>query len=188
MKTRVLFASMALLFTLGWGAIATAQVPQPGQFGVGVSLGAPTSVTGKYILNETMAIDAHIGGLPFFSVGFHGTVFVAGDLVIDWLELVDTDDFRISLYGGAGAMVLFNAGEVRVYDEEYNALVPFYRQGVGVRFPGGVAGQLKIAPIEFFVEISPSLALLFRPSSLRGAPVIPSVQLLHIGLGGRYYF
>ncbi len=162
-------------------------LPEAGKWGLGVSLGAPTSVTGKYYLSDTLAVDAHLGGFPFFAAGFHGTLFVAADLILDWAELAETEDFRISLYGGAGAMGLFNVGETRVYDDDFEALVPFYRRGVGVRFPGGVSGQLKIAPVEFFVEISPSLAVLFRPRGIRN-PAFLQVQLLHIALGARYYF
>lgn len=182
-------AALAILAVMSFSASSVlAGTPEEGKWGLGISAGAPLSVTGKYYLSETTAVDAHIGAIPFISEGFHGSMVIAGDYLMEFFEIVDARDFRINFYGGAGAALFVNAGGIRAYDQSYEAMIRFYQFGIGARFPGGLGLQLKTVPVEVHLELSPTAAILFPDPSLDQLGISFGVYLWNLALGVRYYF
>ncbi len=156
----------------------------PGKVGAGITIGAPSGVTAKYYLTQSQALGFHVGGIPFFDQLFFGSLSIGGDYLLEFFEITDAFEFRMAAYVGGGGLVLFNVGGTRIYEPGLEGFVPYYDFGFGARFPGGVNAQLKQAPVELFVEISPSIALLFRDGQ---APDM-AVKFFHAALGARYYF
>ena len=187
-KKWLVICSAALMMLLLTPASGSAQTGEAGDWGVGVSLGAPLSVTGKYYLSETTAVDAHIGAIPFISEGFHGSMVIAGSYLMEFFEIVDARDFRLHFYGGVGGTLFFNAGGIRAYDPFYEAMVRFYQFGVGARFPGGLGLALKEQPLEIHLELSPTAAILFPDPSLNAQGINFGAYLFNLALGVRYFF
>jgi hypothetical protein len=133
-------------------------VAQPGSFGIGLIAGEPTGLSMKYWFNDRMAMDA--------AAAWSFTRYDGFQLHADWLFHV-FDVFRIDrgelpLYVGIGGRAKFpDHGDNRV----------------GVRFPIGIAYEVKDAPIEFFAEVAPIV------------DVAPAIQLKwNGGIGIRYFF
>ena len=165
-----------------------AQTAEAGNWGVGLSLGAPLSVTGKYYLTQSTAIDAHVGGIPFIYEGFHGSMIIGGSYLMEFFEIVDARDFRLNFYGGVGGALFFNAAGIRAYDPYYEAMVRFYQVGFGARFPGGLGLELKNQPVEIHLELSPTAAILIPDSSLEAQSISFGAYLFNLALGVRYFF
>lgn len=107
-------------------------------FGLGVMIGEPTGINGKYWLSERNAID---GGAAwsFRSPGFFHLHF---DYLYHFPNGINAPT-QLSWYAGAGARMAARSN-----------------QGLlGVRFVGGMLYWLKDAPIDLFVEVAPIVDL-----------------------------
>jgi hypothetical protein len=136
---------MKLKFLAGLGLMlvlaAPAQAIRRGDQGYGVMVGNPSGVTGKFWVNETIAVDAAVGVA-------RGEFDIHMDLLFhkfDWLPNPGSDAFsqavargELPFYFGAGPRLLFE------HNEEF-----------GIRFPVGLSYLPKESSWEGFVEVAP---------------------------------
>ena len=148
-----------LIATFGFVAVlaATADArPRPGghiggrsfeankTFGLGLELGEPTGVTGKYFLSASNALDFGLGTIYnyFDRDGLH--------LYLDYLwhpvSLISNESFELPFYVGVGGR-FWNFTD-RPYDNAY---------AFGVRVPLGIAFDFNNVPLDIFVQIVPTL-------------------------------
>ncbi len=149
-----------------------AQARTNGIFGLGVVVGGPTAITGKYWLSREAAID---GGLAF---SFSDYVLLYGDYLIHYPRpFKNSDPFfsNIDFYMGVGANLVMTTND-RSNNDNYLGKKSG-SVGLGVRVPFGLEWQPADPPIGVFVEIVP------------GISVIPATAVVvQGGLGIRYYF
>lgn len=158
-------AALLLTFALTSGATAHAQVPSGGDFGVGLMLGEPSGLTGKYWFNNVNAVDVHMA-FDFTDEAF--VVFSDYLFHFDAFKLASGANVDVPVYIGVGGKFAVN-GDNRGNDDGDVTL--------GARIPLGVTVLLKKAPLEIFVEIAP------------GVRIIPSTSGdIDGAIGLRYYF
>lgn len=153
-------ARKILLATFGIAALAGAAQarPRPGghlggrrfeankTFGLGLELGAPTGITGKYFLSGDRALDFGVGELLSYSS--RSGVNLYGDYLFHPVSLVSTEDFELPFYVGLGG---------RFWDFGYQRPDGSSASAFGFRVPVGVAFDLNNLPLDFFVQIVPTL-------------------------------
>lgn len=110
------------------------------QFGLGLMLGAPTGLSGKYFLSSDNALDFGIGGIRYYRGrdGLH--------LHLDYLwhpvSLVSVPEFELPLYFGVG-------GRIFDFEDDNDDAFAF-----GVRAPIGIAFDLTNVPLDIFFELA----------------------------------
>lgn len=114
---------------------STAFAVTPGSFGVGLILGDPTGISGKYWIDKDNAIDA--------AIGFNRFSVHADYLFHLWNIFPQTGAGDFGAYLGPG--IVFK-------DKKHDNIV-------GIRFALGAVYELNTYPIEFFAEIVPVLEL-----------------------------
>ena len=149
-------------------------------FGLGLEIGAPYGLTGKYFLSDSGALDFGVGGIYhhyYFDRGFH----VYLDYLWHPVSLASTDSFELPLYIGLGG---------RFWDFEH-CRRPDRRDcrrgsALGLRAPIGLAFDFNRTPLDIFFQVVPVLDFLgdrYRGHYDRRA---------HLGLDGsvgfRYWF
>ncbi|MCF6270492.1 MAG: hypothetical protein L3J41_12325 [Melioribacteraceae bacterium] len=131
---------------------------QKSGLGIGLMLGEPSGLAGKYWLNENNAVNFGIGaGLLGSNSGlsFHADYLYHINNLIKW-------EYKTTFYYGFGL-------RMRLPSNSSTA--------IGVRGVAGVLMLVKNLPIDVFLEFAPSFRLL--PTT--GLD-------LDIAIGGRYYF
>jgi len=153
-------ARKILLATFGVLAFATAASearPRPGgnlggrsfdankTFGLGLELGAPTGLVGKYFLSPDRALDFGIGDLYtyFNRSGLH----IYGDYLFHPVSFVSAPAFELPLYVGVGAR-FWDFG-YRDVNQDRSAFA------FGVRVPVGVSFDFNNVPLDIFVQVVP---------------------------------
>jgi hypothetical protein len=152
MKKSAYFAIIFLLL----GIISPAQDKG---YGIGIIVGEPSGLSGKYWLNNTNALD--------FGLGFSFTNFNNSRMQLncdylwhnyDWLKTSET----LVVYYGPGLKLQTGGNN----DAKF-----------GVRGVAGIGWYVKDAPIDVFFEIAPVIYM------------IPGTSLkIDVGIGARYYF
>jgi hypothetical protein len=148
---KILLATFALaLFT----TVAEAR-PRPGgriggrrfdankTFGLGLELGAPTGLNGKYFLQSDRALNFGLGTIYnyFDRYGFH----LYGDYLFHPVSLVSAEAFELPLYVGVG---------LRLWDFEDRRVEPDDEAfAIGVRVPIGIAFDFNTVPLDIFVQL-----------------------------------
>jgi hypothetical protein len=152
-------------------ALAHAQGPQNKPFGLGLALGEPTGVTGKYWFNQKNALQ--------FAVGWGYYPHGGGAIYCDYLYNVFTlvragkAPFNLLFYMGLG-------GKLGVWDYHYRDRdYDDTGASLGVRIPFGITMVFVKGPFEVFLEIVPGLAFI-HPH--------PFWFDLDACIGGRFYF
>lgn len=118
-------------------------------FGLGLELGAPAGITGKYFLsNGTNALQFGLGGYNGYYRDYYGY-----HLYFDYLwhpvSLVSAEAFELPLFVGVGGKLWdFEDRRDRVYDDGL---------AFGVRVPIGVAFDFNEIPIDIFIQLVPSI-------------------------------
>ena len=128
LRRSVVFIMTVLLFS---GA-ATAEE----QFGLGVTVGVPTGVNGKYFLDKYNALDAGFGWSVDSDHDFH----IYADYLYHFYSLINAGAGETPIYLGVGTRAVFR-------DHKDNK--------AGFRFPLGVEHLFKSAPFGVFAEIVP---------------------------------
>ena len=154
-------ARKILLATLGIALFATTAAARPRPegrltgrrfeanktFGLGLELGAPTGITGKYFLSTDRALDFGVGDIYnyFDRFGLH----VYADYLFHPVSLVSTEAFELPLYVGVGG---------RFWDFEDRG-TPGNDQAfaIGFRVPVGVSFDFNTVPLDVFVQVVPVL-------------------------------
>jgi hypothetical protein len=158
---KILLATSFTAFALATLSIATPSTaearPRPGgqiagrrfeankTFGLGIELGAPTSINGKYFLTADRALDFGIGTIYNYRdrYGFH----IYGDYLFHPVSLVSAEPFELPLYVGIG---------VRLWDFE-DRDVNDDAVAIGFRVPVGISFDFNTVPLDAFVQIVPVL-------------------------------
>jgi len=126
--------------------------------GIGILLGGPTGISGKYWIDKTNAIDAGLGW-DFVENASRFSFHV--DYLYHNYSLIDAE-IKVPVYYGFGLRFRFKSGE---------------SGSTGIRGVIGASLYLRNQPIELFGELAPSFRLL--PST--GLD-------FDAGIGARYYF
>ena len=106
------------------------------QFGLGITLGVPTGVNGKYFLDKYNALDLGFGWSPDSDHDFH----IYADYLYHIYSLIDAGSGETPIYIGVGTRAVFR-------DHQDNK--------AGFRFPLGVEHLFKSTPFDVFAEIVP---------------------------------
>ena len=144
--------------------------PNGRSFGLGLELGAPTSINAKFMLTSNTGIVVGIGA----GVWYDAALSLHADYL--WHPLVaHFDNGTFSAYIGGGAWASLGlAGPHYGYYRPYTYEGPV---GIGGRLPLGLAVAFNEFPIEAFVEVVPAIE------------VFPGFGVFgQGGLGARFYF
>lgn len=144
-------------------------------FGLGLELGEPTGLTGKYWLGESSdrALDFGFGDMYDY-YGYRGFALYM-DYLFHPLSLASTETFELPFYIGIGG---------RLWKwEEYGPRYDGY--GLGVRVPIGLSFDFNNVPIDIFLQFVPTFDLFFNtPTGYgRGYYFFPTFSF-----GIRYFF
>jgi len=134
--TAVLFVLCGLAMESPAGAVAS-RVGAAEDLGVGIQMGQPMGVTGKYWLSSTSAVDA--------TMGYHwnSNFDMHGDYLWHTFSSFDVQNGRMPFYFGVGGRVLLGNSS-----------------NFGMRLPLGVSFLTSNQPLEFYAEIAPVVQLL----------------------------
>ena len=131
---------------------------QDSGFGLGVILGEPTGLSGKYWLDNNNALDIALG---YSFIPKDAKISMHVDYLYHLQDVIQSEE-SITLYYGFGLRLRARSG----------------KQGsFGVRGVIGGSLPLKNIPVEFFLEVAPVFLLL--PATALN---------FDVGIGGRYYF
>ncbi len=141
-------------------------------FGLGIILGAPTGLCGKYYLSKDTALDFAIGA--YYGYRRHYDDYEGLHLHVDFLwhpaVLTKNDTFWLPIYFGVGGRLLDH------HDHDYSHL--------GVRVPFGLMFDFEKVPIDIFLEFALIADFIeFGPYDADDGYVD-----LTFSLGFRYYF
>jgi hypothetical protein len=137
------------LFLLMLPALVRASGPQNKPFGLGLALGEPTGVTGKYWFNRKNTLQFAIG----WGYYPHGGGAVYCDYLYNVFTLVRAKKvpFNLLLYMGIG-------GKIGVWGHHHH--YDHAGVGIGVRIPFGLSMVFVKGPFEVFLELVPGLAFI----------------------------
>lgn len=175
MRLRLFAIVMSLIFCVPSFALSRRHyesTAQGGPFGLGIVLGGPTAITGKYWLDHKHAIDAGVGAL------FGDYFMFYGDYLFHYPGAFGHDTQFVSEltpYFGFGGVMAFttdnHADNSALRGKSSGAL------GLGGRVPVGIEWRPSETPIGVFLELAPGLSL------------IPQFGfIIEGGIGIRYYF
>lgn len=167
----VLSAAIALVALSAAAPASASQVGNGRNFGLGVTLGAPSGLSMKYFMGQNHALDLGVG------VGFFGGNTLSVHLDYHWhaAMLTKTSAFDLPFYIGVGGR--FNFWFKDEYHHYWGGESHSGRIGAGVRVPFGIAFHLNKVPLDIYLEIVPGLG------------VFPGVgAFLDGAVGVRYFF
>jgi len=117
-------------------------------FGLGLELGSPAGLTGKYFLSDSNALQFGLGWYNGYYRDFHG-YHIYGDYLWHPISLVSASAFELPLFVGVG--IHFNSFD----DRGNNRVDDVY--GFGIRVPVGIAFDFNEVPLDIFFQFVPSL-------------------------------
>jgi len=141
-------------------------------FGLGLELGEPTGLTGKYFLSADRALDFGIGDIYNYAdrYGLH----IYADYLFHPVSLASTESFELPFYVGLGGRFWdFQDRGPAVHDDAF---------AFGFRVPLGVALDFNNVPLDVFFQIVPTLDIF---SGYNAHDVYLDVD---VSLGVRYWF
>lgn len=150
--------------------------PMGKTFGIGLQVGAPTAVTGKFMLTGNSGVVVGLGaGYGFF---FEPALSLHADYLYHPAVLFENEGVKLSWFVGGGAWVGLWEGR-----RGYRFVVPGYTYYYGSplylagRLPIGLDLALQSIPLEFYLEGVPALS------------VFPVVTFgIGVAAGARFYF
>ena len=166
-------AFFALPATAHEGDVYSSVSPAGRNVGIGVELGAPTSLNLKFMVAPREGIVLGIGG----GIWYDESISLHADYL--WHPLVASfDSGTFSGYIGGGAWTSLGLGNPGPH---YGYYAPFFAGNepiaVGARLPLGLTLAFNEVPVEVFIEVVPSLE------------VFPAIGGFgQGGLGARFYF
>ncbi len=107
-------------------------------FGLGIVVGEPTGISGKYWMSRTTAID----GAVAWSLSHESSFYLHADFLKHQFELIDITEGQMPLYYGIGAKLVLADDPI-----------------LGVHVPLGISYIFEDAPLDVFLEIRPGLNL-----------------------------
>jgi len=114
-------------------------------FGLGLMLGAPSGLSGKWFFGPDTALDFGLGAIRYYRHrdGLH----LHADYLWHPVSLVSAPPFELPLYVGVGGRVLF-------FDDDNDDRVDNDGVAIGVRGPVGIAFDFNNVPLDVFFEIA----------------------------------
>lgn len=153
-------------------SLSSAYGASSGPLGLGIILGNPTALTGKYLLGSGRAFDF---GVAF---SFSDYILLYGDYLIPFKKGFGSRDKFVSQlipYYGVGAIVVSTtkdrSNDDRVFGKKSGAF------GLGVRIPFGIEWRPLDPEFGFFIELVPGISVAPETSSM-----------FQGGVGLRYFF
>jgi len=140
------------------------ETPAENEYGIGLMVGEPTAVTGKYFINKNSALDAGLG-LSILNNG----IWLHSDYIYQLWDVFDTTQ-DLPVYFGAGA-VLHNR-EIKNDNKDKESKLDF-----GPRVLVGVEFHPEKYRFSFFGEVALNFFILHEIEIAPG-----------LALGVRYYF
>jgi hypothetical protein len=181
---------LAFLVVAALAAITTPafadRYTSPSRFGLGLELGAPSGLSGKYFLGGMAAVQGGVGVIEAW--GYDG-LHVHAEAVWHPLLIKRAPAVDIPLYAGIGGRFLqHDHGWAR--NACWNGRVWVDCNGdsdthLGLRAPVGIAFLLRNTPMDFFVELALVVDLVHLDNDYMYEHDHAG---LHGALGGRYYF
>ncbi|MBP6628110.1 MAG: hypothetical protein KBG28_11650 [Kofleriaceae bacterium] len=110
-------------------------------FGLGIMLGAPSGLSGKYFLSASNALDFGVGAMRYYR-GRDG-LHLHLDYLWHPLSLASARPFELPLYFGLG-------GRVFDFDDDND----FNGTALGLRAPIGIAFDFNNVPLDIFFELA----------------------------------
>jgi len=110
------------------------------RFGIGVILGEPTGITGKYMINDKNAIDVGVG----WETSGDNELHIYGDYLFHLYDVIEVPKGKLPIYFGGGARWIYR-------EDNDNRL--------GVRIPVGLEYLFEDISLGAFVEIVPIVNL-----------------------------
>jgi hypothetical protein len=126
---------LALLLLL---AVQSAGFAQQRPLGLGIIVGEPTGLSGKWWTGKRTALDAAVA----WSFAHESALHLHADYLFHHFDLLELDDAVLPVYFGIG-------GRIKLEDESR----------AGVRIPVGIAYVIAGVPLDFFFELVPLLDL-----------------------------
>jgi hypothetical protein len=116
-------------------------------FGLGLELGEPTGLNGKYFFSESVALDFGIGwiyGHYYYGDGLH----LYADILWHPISLASASAFELPLYIGGG---------LRYWEFEYcdQRVCGYNGSTIGIRIPIGIAFDFNNVPLDVFLQLVP---------------------------------
>ena len=163
-----LFAALAEARPRPDGHLAGRRFEANKTFGLGLELGAPFGLTGKYFLSANRALDFGIGDIYnyFDRAGLH----IYADYLFHPVSLASTEAFELPLFVGLG-------GRIWDFDNNGDTAVAF-----GFRVPVGISFDFNAIPLDAFIQVVPILDIY---SGYRAHSIYPD---LNVSIGARYWF
>ncbi|HUS30386.1 MAG TPA: hypothetical protein VMZ53_17880 [Kofleriaceae bacterium] len=161
---------LALSILLGFAFVSTADArPRPHgfntggkrfeankTFGLGLELGVPDGLTGKYFLSSSNAIDFGVGYIyHHYYARDNDGLNIYADYLWHPLVLTSADAFELPLYVGVGAH-FWDWGDYGC-DRNGNNCVYYGTSALGVRVPVGIAFDFNNVPLDIFVQLVPTV-------------------------------
>ena len=121
-------------------------------FGLGLELGEPTGLNGKYFVSKSGALDFGVGWIDqhyYYGDGLH----LYADYLWHPASLVSTEAFELPFYIGAG---------LRYWDFNYcyQGLCDYGGSAIGIRIPFGISFDFNNAPLDIFLQLVPVIDFL----------------------------
>jgi len=120
-------------------------------FGLGLELGEPSGLSGKYFLSDNGALDFGLGAI--YSHYYYGDgVHLYGDFLWHPISLTHAEAFELPLYIGGG---------LRFWSFEYcDPQICYDGSAVGIRVPIGISFDFNNAPLDIFIQLVPVIDFL----------------------------
>lgn len=147
-------------------------------FGLGLELGEPDGLTGKFFASSNVALDFGVGWIYrhyYYDDGLH----LYGDVLFHPVSLVSAEAFELPLYIGGG---------LRYWDFDYcdRGVCTYRGSALGIRIPFGISFDFNNVPLDIFMQLVPVIDF------LRGDYYDRYGDRAHLGIDGsvgiRFYF
>ncbi len=161
MSLRALLSALVVVACFACAAPVRAQAsgisPMGKQFGLGLQLGAPTAVTGKYMVTPDQGVVGGIGA----GIGWDVSLSLHLDYLWHPTVLATIPPAVFSWYIGGGAWTALHAPNAPgfYYGVYYFPHSPI---SLGARLPIGVDMAFRAVPFELYLEGAPTIALFPR--------------------------
>lgn len=140
-------------------------------FGLGIMLGSPTGLSGKYYLGADTAIDFGLG-VNGYGYGEYRGLHLHADFLWHPAVLASTPPFELPIYFGVGGRLWdYDHYRDRDFDDDL---------ALGVRVPLGIMMDFNNVPIDIFFELAFVLDFLVYDDRARAH--------FNGAIGIRYYF
>jgi Protein of unknown function (DUF3996) len=117
-------------------------------FGLGLELGAPFGITGKYFLSADRALDFGVGDI--YSYFDRSGIHIYADYLFHPVSLVSAEPFELPFYIGIG-------GRFWSFDDRRANGIVDSASAIGLRVPLGISFDFNSVPLDIFIQVVPVL-------------------------------